>query len=217
MVCILELYICVTREKKMLSHTNTSELTAAAEELIKATSTLVEATSITLGQRTVEGLKNLSRDSKSVERSVESVERSIIALRESTHLELEHLNQNVNELKDEISKLNENHAKQIKNERLQWALQNIGKFGSFEYYNTNENRRMCADDLARQAIVSFRKEGGRRLGEHRMDREVSTLDEMEASGRAFREALQKQLYDLIGVKPRIGMGPDGVHYAIFYS
>ena len=181
---------------KMLSapaSKDSSKLAIAAEELIKAACSHVETTSLTLGKETVEGLKSLKT-------SVDS--------------KMNTLDQSISNLKEEVVKLNSAISIQAKDQKLQWAISNAG-LNSFEYYGKDTNyKQVESSSFVKTILFSFRKG----MGFYVTDRSMAQYSygrDVEEGEKQFRDALSKQIHELIGQKPRIALADDG--YAIYYS
>jgi uncharacterized protein YycO len=173
-----------------------SNLATAAEELIKAACSHVETTSFTIANETVEELRKISVNS-------ESVQTSIIAM-----------NKNLTELKEQMIKVNEKVSAQIKNQRLDWALENIG-INSFRFYvkDTNSNS-VESTGFVKTILMSFRTENGYYITNRSLT-QYHYGNDMSEGEKQFREALTSQIHELIGHKPRIAMAERG--HAIYYS
>lgn len=190
----------------MISATSkdSSNLTAAANELVKAACAHVEITSLSMVKDTLDEMKSLTT--------------KVEALKVTFEAKIDTLNKSNTELKDEMVKLRQESAAQLKEQRLQWALDNAS-LNSFQYYSDGKGNQYESKYLVTSILLSFRRGTA-----YRIDTYGLSVDQVYKNGTYVYEAKQKkefcdkleaQLYDLIGTKPRIEQ--DNEKYMIWYS
>jgi hypothetical protein len=182
----------IVEELKKVSKTSTDTRREAMQELKK-----ISKTSSDIGRETVQELKTVSKN--------------LLSLKES-------LDSNINTLYQKLSTFESNVAHQSKNQRLEWAIENV-KINTFKYSDETPNGyygMIDSDGLVKKILFAFRKDLGECIPDcyYIPDSMKSNADD---SGKvAFREALSNQMHELFGHKPRITLEADG-QYKIYYS
>lgn len=132
----------------------------------------------------------------------------------------------MNSLMECINKLNESTIANTKNQKLEWAIVNVGLSRCFTYYEKGSKGRN-SQELVKNVLFIFRKGVRVDISNYSMYEYLKdgkgedfkwTHDggkPIEDGEREFRRRLSEQMYQLTGVKPRVVC--DGGKYAICYS
>lgn len=177
-------------------------LAAAAEALIEAASLEVDAFTNKKLAENLESLKT-SFDSN-LNKAVQKLDSS----QENLDAKINTMNQHLSDVKDEIGAL----RKLMEDERKQKTLDRaraLTSLGSFTYYTDSKDcyRRTEKEDstaLAHDIIGWFSMNYGHNLPDGRMEASRPyEKTELDASKKAFRDNISKQIKDLIQREPRL--------------
>lgn len=111
-------------------------------------------------------------------------------------------------------KLNTAAALQAKDQKLQWAISNIG-LNSFQFYAKDSYQKVESASFVKTILFSFRKGTGHYITNRSMTGYNAYGNKPEEGEKQFRDALSTQIHELTGQQPRIAVADSG--YAIYYS
>jgi len=133
---------------------------------------------------------------------------------------LDEVNIKFNNLSNEVDLLKAEIAHQGKMRSLEWAIQNVEKYGCFEYKHkkTNSSSIYQSPEFVQSVLVWFRKGQGTIIDDN-VYVSTNTYDHMEAptetDKKEFRDKLSEQIFQLTGQQPCVLRKTDGRH-AIHY-
>jgi len=133
----------------------------------------------------------------------------------------ENLSSKFNDLNNEVKTLRTTIKNRDKMRAIEWAIDNVDKFGCFEYKHkkVNTTNTYQSPEYVQSVLVWFRKGQGTFL-DNNIYISPNTYCHMEQpkedEREEFRFRLSEQIFQLTGTKPRIMKKDDG-RYAIHYS
>lgn len=143
-------------------------------------------------------------------------EKTVIALKDCLDLKLDTINKTISVLQEEMVRL---IAMEQKDGKLQWAITNA-ELNHFQFNRKGLWPTAWSDDFIRKALFEMRKGKGYRIVRFGIGHHYHEPSNPEAQDKAdekeFRDAFQKQIYGLTGVKPRLELDPDCGDYYIHY-
>lgn len=159
----------------------------------------------------VQKLSDLTLEQLSSKKILEQLKRSFDTKIDTLNRQVEGLNSELLSLRTEVS-----HG--AKMQSLEWAIENVEKYGAFEYRHTkvNPNSSYASPEFVRSVLIWFRKGQGTFIDENIYVDEYRLDEPGPKSKAAFRAKLTEQILQLTGQKPRIAQKEDG-RYSIHYK
>jgi len=199
----------VTPSKTILSQENLEELEENLEELEE-----------NLGENS----SDLSEDQSSSQTSEEHLDTAHISsnkilqsLKSSVDNRIDNLSRQFEDLSDEMSSFGAEIDKQTKMRSIEWAIDNVTKYGIFQYRHTRVNPNVLYEspDFVRTVLIWFRKGKGTFIDNDIYISDTRWENPSEVEKEGFRDKLSGSILMLTGQKPRL-VRKDG-KYTIHYS
>jgi len=140
------------------------------------------------------------------------------SIKQSFDFKIDTLSRQLEGLNDEMATLKTNVEHGAKMRSLEWAIDNVSKYGGFKYRHAKvePNTIYVSPEFVRSVLIWFRKGQGTFIDDHIYisDRRWEYPSEVEKE--AFRNTLSEQVFQLTGQAPRM-VKKDNGRYAIHYS
>jgi len=202
-------------EKETLSEELSDEKETLSEKLC-----LDEPSSNTLEELKLKAVPSSNIVQKFSDLTVEqlSSKKILEQLKRSFDTKIDTLNRQVEGLNNELISLKTEVSHGAKMQSLEWAIDNVVNFGTFEYRHTKVNPNSCyaSSDFVRSVLIWFRKGQGTFIDENIYVDENRIDHPPPKAKAAFRDKLVEQLLQLTGQKPRVVLKEDG-RYSIHFK
>jgi cell division GTPase FtsZ len=194
------------------ANNDASKLSLAAEELIKAASSHVESASLEIGNITIQELKNVAMSSSNMEQRLQDLKESIDSKINTMNQQLLACSQNLSSMESNFTAsmtlMNQSVAQLTKNQTICWAIEHA-EVNQFEFLNSGGIAK--SGQFVKETLLYFRTGVGRYIPTDYFIRYASDGE------KAFRDALSKQIHELLGQKPRIALKEGTEQYCNYYS